>query len=105
MGTTGAASADYQFPGQRDCDRLNLAASFHPMTDDGTLPCAEVAGIQIYGYLDHTAQAVRVSIDLDTVYPILVRPDHTVPLLVQCGESTLFADTEQSAQARRRKAR
>jgi hypothetical protein len=91
---TGSAPGNYRFPDEESCRRSNRAATFSPMTEDGARQCVEVAGIQLYGYLDHHTGAVRVSIDLDTVAPALARPNGTVPLLVECGHTVLFADTE-----------
>lgn len=45
--------------------KLNRAAKFLPQTDDETRPCIELAGVQVYAYLDNDG-VLRVSVDLDT---------------------------------------
>ncbi|WP_147339708.1 hypothetical protein [Actinomadura spongiicola] len=91
-GTSLVTAHGYQFPNTEDCERANRAAAFHPMRDEDTLPCIEVAGIQVYTYLDPTTRTVRVSIHLDTTDAALLRPDETVPLRVMCGDEVLFDD-------------
>lgn len=88
------AKHDYQFPSEKECERANRAATFHPISDEETLPCVEVAGIQVYTHLDPTTQAVRVSTHLDTTDAALLRPDATVPLCVMCGDDVLSEDTD-----------
>ncbi|MEV5886317.1 hypothetical protein AB0L74_26980 [Streptomyces sp. NPDC052020] len=69
---------------------LNRAARFLPAdpADPTTLPCIEIAGVQVYAYIRDGR--VCVSVDLETAEAELVRPDGTVPLTVDVGVNTVF---------------
>jgi hypothetical protein len=89
------ARRDYRFPSQEACEQANLNAVLHPQTHpgDADLPCLEVCGILTFTYLDHHAGAVRVSVHLESAEPGLVRPDGTVPLRVEVGDTVIFDDS------------
>ncbi|WP_432040846.1 hypothetical protein [Streptomyces chartreusis] len=69
---------------------LNHAARFLPAAsaDSTTLPCIEIAGVQVYAYIRDGR--VCVSVDLETAEAELVRSDGTVPLTVDVGVDTVF---------------
>jgi hypothetical protein len=60
-----------------------------------------VAGVQVYAYVDRHDGALRVSVDLDTTEPWLVREDGTVPMKIDVGPGTVFDDTN-AARGRQR---
>ncbi|MFC8520482.1 hypothetical protein [Streptomyces sp. NPDC057257] len=82
----------FQFPDAADCGRANRAAVFHAGIHGG-LPCLEVDGILIFGYLDPEVGAVRVSVHLDGAPDHLVRPDGTVPLRVKVEDTVVLDDS------------
>ncbi|WP_331738811.1 hypothetical protein [Embleya sp. NBC_00896] len=87
----GDEQPQHRFPSAEECEAFNCGARFHPQTDeDGTLPCAETAGALTFTYLDHRTGTLRVSIHLDSVDPAIVRPDGTVPLRVDVGDTVLL---------------
>ncbi|MGW7365412.1 hypothetical protein ACWGI8_18710 [Streptomyces sp. NPDC054841] len=90
---TTPAPHDFRFPCEEVCAEVNSAAVFHAQAgpDDEGLPCVEVAGVLVFAYLDAGMQAVRVSVHLDTTDERLIRPDETVPLHVEVGDSTVFS--------------
>lgn len=61
-------------------EAVNLAARFLPQEEEGTRPCVEVGGAQVYAYW--AEGALSVSVDLDTVAESLVRKDGTVPMVI-----------------------
>ncbi|MFD3843152.1 hypothetical protein ACFWWC_44100 [Streptomyces sp. NPDC058642] len=58
--------------------------------EDEGLPCIEIAGVLVFAYLDADLEAVRVSVHLDTTDEQLVRPDGTVPMVVELADTTVF---------------
>ncbi|MEV7892215.1 hypothetical protein ACWD3I_48730 [Streptomyces sp. NPDC002817] len=74
------------------CAAANSSALFHPMDgpEDEGLPCIEIAGVLVFAYLDADREAVRVSVHLDTTDEQLVRPDGTVPMVVELADTTVF---------------
>jgi hypothetical protein len=65
-------------------DAANRAAVFHPMTDDSTLPCIEVAGVLVFAYIDKRG-VFRVSVDLDTADT----QGDEVPIVIKLGGVTV----------------
>ncbi|MFI6290076.1 hypothetical protein ACIBEJ_00740 [Nonomuraea sp. NPDC050790] len=80
------------------CDLANRDARFLPMAED-TLPCLEVAGVQVYLYLDAELRVVQVSVNVDEPRPGLLRADATVPLRVDVGHTTVFDDSDRARAA------
>jgi|GEM_PF-6371602 len=60
-------------------DHFNRRAKFLPMTLPETLPCLEVAGVQVHAYIDQRG-TFRLSVHLDTTDPELITPRDTVPI-------------------------
>ncbi|WP_344547388.1 hypothetical protein [Actinomadura fulvescens] len=67
------------------------------MTEPGTLPCLQVAGIQVYLYLDADDHVVRVAVHLDTTDEELLASDGTVPIEVVVGDTIVMDHTGRTA--------
>jgi hypothetical protein len=71
-------------------ESANRAARFLPQVDDDTLPMIEVAGVQVYAYLDpDDLGVVRVSVNLDTPDADLFGSGN-VPLRVDVQDATVY---------------
>jgi hypothetical protein len=92
-GRTRIVPLDYRFPDENASEQANLEAVFNPQTDSNDLPCTEIDGVLVFTYLDHQAGALQVSIYLDTAADRLVRPDGTVPLRVEVGDTVVLDDS------------
>lgn len=64
----------------QNAQAVNMAAKFFPQTDEDTKPCIEVAGAQVYAYVDPDGY-LNVSVDLDTVRSFMLT-DESGELLV-----------------------
>lgn len=91
-GRARPAPLAFHFPTTDACARANRAAVFHSAAQEG-LPCLEVEGIMVFGYLDPRLEAVRVSVHLDSPHEHLVRPDGTVPLRVTVEDTIVLDDS------------
>ncbi|MEV8634317.1 hypothetical protein AB0395_21945 [Streptosporangium sp. NPDC051023] len=79
------------FPDKARCDDLNTRAVFHPqICVPDEKPYIEVAGIQVYAYLDPDDQTVRVSIHLDDANTDLLSGGN-VPLEIDVGGTIVYA--------------
>ncbi|MGW7100289.1 hypothetical protein [Streptomyces sp. NPDC054838] len=75
-----------------DATAHNAAATYLPMDPEepDTLPCIEIAGAQVYAYVDESG-TLRVSVHLDAGdVTALARPDGTVPLRVKVNDDVVF---------------
>ncbi|MFE7114999.1 hypothetical protein ACFU99_06180 [Streptomyces sp. NPDC057654] len=99
-GRTRIVPLDYRFPNADTCEKANRNATFHPQTDNNDLPCVEVEGVLVFAYLDQEADAVRVSVHLDSAEDQLVRPDGTVPLRVEVGDAVVLDDSAEGTPKR-----
>lgn len=79
----------------------NQAATYHPMTDADTKPCIEIAGAQVYAYVEDGY--LRVSVDLDTVESWLLRDDSgelLVPIRIAVGAEDVWATSPAGTEIR-----
>ncbi len=78
-------------PEARD-EVLNLAARFLPMDldEEGSLPCVEIAGVQVYVYFKRGV--LTISTHFDTADESVQSAEHTTPVrVVMGGGETVFA--------------
>jgi hypothetical protein len=75
------------------CAQANRAAVFHPVTREGALPAVTVEGVVTFSYLDPATRAVCVSVDVTTAADELVRPDGTIPLVIEVQNTVVFDAT------------
>jgi len=91
---------DTDAPTTLDPHAINQAATFYPAdpTEPGTLPCIELAGIQIYAYVT-AGGMVRVALHTDTpeVDPRIQRAARTVALEVTINGTTVVHDGDEAA--------
>ncbi|MFE5189919.1 hypothetical protein [Streptomyces sp. NPDC056628] len=99
-GRTRMVPLDYRFPEREESEQANRDATFHRQTEDNELPCVEVDGVPVFTYLDHKTSAVRVSVHLDSAEDRLVRPDGTVPLSVEVGDTVVLDDSAEDTPRR-----
>ena len=75
------------------CRELNENADFLPahFSDSETLPAVRIAGALVFAYV-HPQDGLVVAVDLDEIDAELTLDDHTVPMRVDVGIQTVFAD-------------
>ncbi|MBG0823388.1 hypothetical protein HS048_21905 [Planomonospora sp. ID91781] len=78
------------------CDAANRTAAFLPVTNDENLPALLVGGVLVFAYLDPETKALRVSVDLDSIWNELVRDDSTIPLQISISGAIVFDDSDQA---------
>lgn len=74
----------------RNDDALNYGVRFLPADpdDEGTKPCVEIGGVQVYVYA--TDGRLVISAHFDTAEPPLLGGDGTVPVSVWMGGEEVF---------------
>lgn len=80
-----------------EADAFNRAAVLLPQTDDGTLPCVQVAGVQVYAYVDASG-VVRVAVHLDTTDSTLLDVAGLVPLVITVADTVVYDSEPESSQ-------
>lgn len=70
----------------------NLAAQFLPQreNDERSLPCIEIAGVQVYVYFD--GGELRISAHYDTADEEVQTERRTVPTRISVGGEEVFAE-------------
>lgn len=75
-----------------EAEAANVGARFYPVDtvqeDSPTLPCIEIAGVQVYVYFRDGE--LTISAHFDTAFESTQRPDQTVPLRVNIGGTDVF---------------
>ncbi|MFD8078995.1 hypothetical protein ACFV3E_40850 [Streptomyces sp. NPDC059718] len=71
--------------------RLHRMARFWPAdrAEPGSLPALQVAGVLVFAYVDSDGRTLRVSVDLDTTHPALVR-NGKIPMHVTVQGTTVY---------------
>ncbi|MEV7675037.1 hypothetical protein [Streptomyces sp. NPDC088752] len=67
---------------------INRAARFLPQGEEGTRPCVEVDGAQVYTYWENGT--LVVSVDVETVADGVARADGTVPMVITVQGDTVY---------------
>ena len=72
---------------------INEAAVFLPMTNEDEKPCIEVAGAQVYAYVQDGTLVVSVHLDTadKAVFSTYGPDDDLVPVEVTVGADTVYA--------------
>lgn len=72
--------------------RANLTARFLPQdpADDNTLPCVEIAGIQVYVYFDPDDGLLTISAHYDTADDAALDLAQCVPTRVVIGDTDVW---------------
>jgi hypothetical protein len=92
----------------RNDERLiNEAAVFLPMTTDDEKPCIEVAGAQVYAYVQDGTLVVSVHLDTadKAVFATYGPDDGLVPVEVTVGADTVYASAAYAADTGRHRRR
>lgn len=71
-------------------NHANRAASFHPVSDPGTYPALEVAGVLVFAYFDESG-TLRVSVHLDDAEDGATDALGCVPIRVDVGGTAVFS--------------
>lgn len=80
-----------------EADELNRAAEFFPQDGEGTRPCIQVAGVQVYVYIDDSG-TVRVSVHLDATENAVLDARGLVPIRFRIVvEGTTIYSSEQDS--------